>query len=878
MRGCVAVVALATLLLPRAAISQPSAAAPAPARTRTLLDGSSFWRFHLTLRRPLVPVAALRAAGREATAPLAIPTKVAYRNYPGSEKLETAPPPANWMNADFDDARWPRARAVAAQGSVAQAIAPPGLQFSAGLLCLRGKFAVTDPAAVRELCLTLSYRGGVVVHLNGREVARRDLPAGPLSPATPGDPYPPEAYVDAKGALLPDGSRLAQRVAAGENDLTERVAKRNRMLERVALPRAALRAGVNILAIEVHRSDYLPAALQSDPDRAPAWVPLAVQDVNLAVVGDGATPNLARPTGFQVWAADINDRVTPGDYGDPNEPLAPILLQGARNGIFAGQLAIGATAPLRGLKAVSGELRAAAGGASLPAQSVRFAWGRLDGSDRNAGKWFDGLTEEPPANVPLSGNGAVQSLRVAVRVPRDAAAGDYRGAVRLAAEGMPEVTVPIVLRVADWTIPDPSAFRTYVGLMQSPATLALQYGVPEWSEEHWRFMERSFALLARAGNKLVIVPVVDRTQFGNENGMITWINRGDGRYDYDFTVLDRFLDLAGRHQGAPDVVALQVWHSGGWEARKADQENTVTVRDARSGALSHMQVPVFGTAESKAFWKPLLDAVRARLALRKWDEAMCLGILSDGTAPPEVFRAFDEIVPGGAGWMRACHSVTRAQEPYMATRGAGRVVLHEYCYGMAIADPDNGLPPIWKQRRWPGTAFIRHNFDDTLSLLKYRTLAERALYCGTRGIGRTGLDFWVVPAAGGRDIRVFNRYPMSSCGQREPNMWRLAWPGERGAEPTVRFENMIEGLQTAEACIVVAEALGEHASRLGTELAETCRAVLLERINYTRQHTPEPYGRIGLVTSHYGWQELDARLFATAAAVARKAPTRPPAR
>ena len=34
-----------------------------------LLDESSFWRFHVTLRKPTVPVVDLRAAGRAATAP-----------------------------------------------------------------------------------------------------------------------------------------------------------------------------------------------------------------------------------------------------------------------------------------------------------------------------------------------------------------------------------------------------------------------------------------------------------------------------------------------------------------------------------------------------------------------------------------------------------------------------------------------------------------------------------------------------------------------------------------------------------------------------------------------------------------------------------------
>ena len=36
-----------------------------------------------------------------------------------------------------------------------------------------------------------------------------------------------------------------------------------------------------------------------------------------------------RPAGVQVWNQDCNDRTLVSDYGDPNEPLRPIVLTGA---------------------------------------------------------------------------------------------------------------------------------------------------------------------------------------------------------------------------------------------------------------------------------------------------------------------------------------------------------------------------------------------------------------------------------------------------------------------------------------------------------------------------------------------------------------------
>ncbi|MGQ9662779.1 MAG: hypothetical protein ACUVWX_10670, partial [Kiritimatiellia bacterium] len=125
-----------------------------------------------------------------------------------------------------------------------------------------------------------------------------------------------------------------------------------------------------------------------------------------------------------------------------------------------------------------------------------------------------------------------------------------------------------------------------------------------------------------------------------------------------------------------------------------------------------------------------------------------------------------------------------------------------------------------------------------------------------------------------RSGNIFNRFPESSCAQRAPSMFRLSCPGPRGAEPTVRFQQFLEGLQAAEALIVVAEAQGEYADRIGPELTAQCRQIYLDRLNYARQHCPEAYGGIYFSTDHRDWQQLDARLFALAAQVQKKLSTR----
>ena len=73
-----------------------------------------------------------------------------------------------------------------------------------------------------------------------------------------------------------------------------------------------------------------------------------------------------------------------------------------------------------------------------------------------------------------------------------------------------------------------------------------------------------------------------------------------------------------------------------------------------------------------------------------------------------------------------------------------------------------------------------------------------------------------------------------------------------------------EGIQTAEAAIVLSDAMSNHAAKLGPELTAKCKRVLVERINMCRQVNGVGY------RLHNGWRARAGRLFATAAEVGVK--------
>ena len=856
--------ASAILLLFCFCLSGTTAGLGAEPRGAEILNTQSYWRWYVTLRKPYAPT-------KPGGVPVLLAISRGIRTSAHVDHLHSAAPPAGWEKPGLDDGDWPRSRAAWLRELAFG-------RYSSAMACLRGKFTVTDPNATARLALTLKYRGGVVVYLNGTEVARAHLPRGELTPDTAAEVYPRDVYVGPKGRPLPDYWNRRHLPANVQQDMVARMARRERTLGPVTLPTRLLRKGTNVLAVSVHRAAYSPAAhLCFTPvglGTRSAWIPIDLSAVKLVATGRGVVPNVARPKGFQVWNHDRNDRVTVGDYGDPAEPLRPVRIAAARNGAWCGQVVAGSTKPIRALKVAPSDLTAVKGAGAISASEVTVLYGRMNWGGRHGPRWCDALSEDAPTDVAANKKygGAVVPVVARVHVPRDAAPGEYRGSLTVSVAGARPIAVPVGLTVYDWIVPHPWKFRTYMGIYQSPRSVALQYKVKEWSEEHWKLLEKSFELLGRVGNKMVNITVIDQTQFGNDEGMVYWIRRPDGSHDYDFSVFDRYLALAVKHCGKLDYVVLHVWHSGGWETRKPSQKNTVTVVERTTGRRERMQVPVFGSEQSKRFWKPVLDAAHQRLKKLGMENALTLGILSDGTAAPPVFRAFQEITPGGAKWMRGLHSATRSTAPY-PLKGGGVVTLHEHCYGMSMVSPERPVPPIWNLRGQPGTAYYRvAPYETRVSLIGYRIMAEQALFTLKQGVGRICLDFWPVVKGRHRGLRnLYNFYPHSSCAQRAPALYQLAWPGPDGPETTVRYEAVIEGLQEAEAMIAVSEAVDKHARKLGPELVRECRDVLRERLRYCHIRNQSRWQRVYFHMNHYGWQDLARRLLNCAARVSKKA-------
>ncbi|MCX7591125.1 MAG: DUF6067 family protein [Kiritimatiellae bacterium] len=833
--------------------------------TNIVLDTRSYWRCFQMLQVPV------EIAGSS------------VRPLPHGKGVKpiSSPPPAHWTQPDFDDSDWWRAPGPFYEGYGFQPTE------AVALLCLRGRFSVDDPSKVKTVQFSCRYRGGIVVYLNGREVTRANLPEGPLAAETPATAYPIEAYVQTNGTSV-------IRWGWGEPErFKDRCELRLRTLQNLRIPTELLRKGINVLAVEIHRSPFAEEATQLKEWWAGFRSHAGIDSIQLRTDSpDNVRGTVCRPSGFQLWNAPTVMAVFDMDYGDPYTPLRPIRIYGARNGSFSGQVVASADTAIRGLKASMGELVHTEGKGRISVDCVYIRYAKPGGPEAGANvrygtaevNRFDALEETAPAEVPIYEKrqgikpcGAVQPIWVTVSVPSNAVAGGYTGTLTISAEGQQTTAVPVVLTVADWTLPDPRDYVTFVDMIQSPESVALQYEVPLWSHRHWDLVAKSFRQLARVGNKTVYIPLICRTHFGNSEGMVRWVRLADGAYAGDFTVMEKYLDIVQRYLGKPEVVCFYVWEGwlgGGYFSTKDGSVDRARVKplpvsllDPQTGVVTMFEGPTYFDPEAEGFLRPIAEELRERMKKRGWEGAIMLGISGDVRPSEAIIELWRRLLPE-AKWVSHghgfVHKLGNVPVGYVTT-----VWMAAYA-----PDPDERRLYGWRREGHPnkpkGQAFAQYNRDMVFdhNLIEHRMLAENNIAGNQVGFGRNGADFWpVLKDKTGRPISTLaGRYPESSWAQLSVKTCLLA-PGPDGAISTVRWEMIVEGVQECEARIFIEKALldKEHREKLGEETAARLQVLLDERTR-TAQCGP---GLPGWFVSS-GWQERSARLYAAAGEVAQK--------
>jgi hypothetical protein len=180
-------------------------------------------------RRFLVSTVCLAIACSSAVAERLIGEGDSWRYYKGS----STPPMqsgVNWTQLAFSDSGWGTAlRSGFGYGDGDDANDALGdMQNNYFSVFLRRNFTVENPATITRLTLAADYDDGFVAYINGVEVARRNMPAGPIAHNTPAS-----------------SAHEASRGGGAENPQEK---------EFIEIDPARLVAGNNVLAISAHNS------------------------------------------------------------------------------------------------------------------------------------------------------------------------------------------------------------------------------------------------------------------------------------------------------------------------------------------------------------------------------------------------------------------------------------------------------------------------------------------------------------------------------------------------------------------------------------------------------------------------------------------------
>lgn len=869
----------------------PNGIASGPSAT-VVLDTKSLWRFRTVRETPEL----VTPSGDVLHAEVNIRDLSPFRNEAQAPQLpETAytieavtnvfrlPPdtPADWMKPGFDDSAWARLRGPMLDRTGRAYRASISDEWK--LILMRGLFEVRDPDGEGDLTLSLDFRGGAVVYLNGEELTRMAMPKGDLGPYTPAEPYPREVYFNAAG--------FAFLQVRNTPDEIVRMQKRNRTLDGFKIPAAKLAKGVNVLAVAIHRAPvyygayvarHAPGSAQVVSDTL--WGHIGLLDIRLtapagATAVTGAGP--LRGRGFKIWNQSIVQRIFLTDYPDPFAPLAPVRVTGVRNGTFTGQVVVGDEKPIRGLTATASELT---GPGTIPAAAVRIRYAAADGRGvGRAASYFDSLEESPPAEVPVceEHGGSIQPLWISVTVPPNARPGDYSGTISVSAEGIPSAAVPVLLRVIDWTLPDFREFTARMDLVESPESVAMAYQVPFWSDAHLKLLDRTFALMAPLAAKTLYITGVCRTHLGNEHAMVRWIRGDDGELAPDFSIAEKYLDVAVKHLGRIPGVILYNWepaesqgHAG---VRIWDKPILLTELDPETGELLAVKGPAWGTPEARALWKKYTDGIQPILRKRGLEQSIMFGLIGDSRPTKQAMDDICNAFPG-AKWAIHSHLYCDKWQGY-------DIALCNALWGIGVQpyEPSAGYSFGWTNPFWLsyyprgmglGSTLVEHRIIIELWMGARRTPLRSPFIDnghGPHGLGRVGTDFWPVlnprSRTGGG---LAGRYPESAWGQLhlDGGIPYILGRGKTGPVATVRSEAVRESLQEVEARVYLEKALldDEAKALLGAQLLDRCRQALDERIRMALHSDRE--GEPWYISS--GWNRRSELLFGLAGEVAQK--------
>jgi hypothetical protein len=382
---------------------------------------------------------------------------------------------------------------------------------------------------------------------------------------------------------------------------------------------------------------------------------------------------------------------------------------------------------------------------------------------------------------------STRPLWISIDVPPDAEPGRYSGELKVAWQGGGAIPLRLRLEVQGPVLPDPARWRFRLDLWQNPWAVAHHHGLEPWSRPHLEVLRPHLRMLASAGAKFVTTyvshsPWKDDTYVA-DGAMVEWVREPDGRWAFDYTILDRYVELAGEC-GLGDAITCYTMLP--WR-------NRVRYLDRATGNYTWREWPP-ESEEFKAFWRSFLGDLRRHLVRRGWFGRSYMGI--NENALEDSLAAIRTLRQDSAEW-----KVTYAGRWHPELNE----LLDDYC---VIIDHGMSSDEVTRRRQAGRTTTFyvccqppRPNNFVFSPPAESAWMGWHASAFGYDGFLRWAYDSWTADPA--RDTR-HALWPAGDCF--------LVYPGARSS---IRFERLREGIVDFEKVRILRELVdGQSGGRL----------------------------------------------------------------
>lgn len=217
----------------------------------------------------------------------------------------------------------------------------------------------------------------------------------------------------------------------------------------------------------------------------------------------------------------------------------------------------------------------------------------------------------------LPGN-TVRPVWLSLDIPETAKPGVYRGSIDIMST-TEKKTLQVEIEVQELTLPQPGDWNFRLDLWQNPWVVAEYYNIEPWSEEHMILLKKHMKLYADAGGTFITTYAVHSPWSDNsymvEGGMIEWIKKSDGTWEFDYSIFDQYVELC-MELGIDE--AITVYTPVPWG-------NRFRYLEEKTGNYVYESWPV-DSKDFKANWDGFMDDLLAHLTQKGWFEITYLGI------------------------------------------------------------------------------------------------------------------------------------------------------------------------------------------------------------------------------------------------------------